>query len=72
MPTEEWFKENPKVSAYISKELNERLLVWMKQRGIKKVSQALTAILQEHLEGSQINAGVQSSQAERVAALEGK
>lgn len=49
MPTDEWFKENPKVSAYIPQDLNEKLLEWMKSRNIKKVSQALTAILQEYL-----------------------
>lgn len=49
MPTNEWFQENPKVSAYISKSLNHQLEEWMKQRSIKKVSQALTTILEEHL-----------------------
>lgn len=49
MPTDEWFKENPKVSAYIPKELNEKLLEWMQSRNVKKVSQALTVILEEHL-----------------------
>lgn len=49
MPTDEWFKENPKVSAYIPKELNDKLLEWMKGKNIKKVSQALTVILEEYL-----------------------
>lgn len=49
MPTDEWFKENPKVSAYIPKELNEKLLEWMQSRNVKKVSQALTVILEEYL-----------------------
>lgn len=49
MPTDEWFKENPKVSAYIPHSLNEKLTDWMKERSIKKVSQALTTILEEHL-----------------------
>lgn len=49
MPTDEWFKENPKVAAYIPKELNDKLLEWMQNKNIKKVSQALTAILEEQL-----------------------
>ncbi len=72
MPTEEWFKENPKVSAYISVALNQRLLAWMKQRGIKKVSQALTTILEEHLAVSQTRSTAQGSDDEQLAALEGK
>ncbi|MFM7427424.1 MAG: hypothetical protein ACKO7W_20895 [Elainella sp.] len=72
MPTEEWCKENPKVAAYISRELNERLLAWMEQRGIKKVSQALTAILEKELEASESHAGAGSREDERLAALEEK
>lgn len=49
MPTNEWFKENPKVSAYIPSILYQRFEEWMKERNIKKVSQALTQILEEHL-----------------------
>ena len=71
MPTEEWFKENPKVSAYISTELNERLLKWMKQRGIRKVSQALTTVLEEHL-SRQTSPIAQNVDDGRVTALEGK
>lgn len=72
MPTEEWFKENPKVSAYISPDLNERLNEWMKKRGIKKVSQALTVILEEHLGVVQSSLVAQSFDESRVMALEGK
>jgi hypothetical protein len=36
MPTDEWFKENPKISAYISPNLNQKLSEWMKSRNIKK------------------------------------
>jgi hypothetical protein len=49
MPTEEWFKENPKVAAYLSKELHHLLEDWMERRGIKKVSQGLITILEEYL-----------------------
>lgn len=72
MPTEEWFKENPKVSAYISPDLNGRLNEWMKKRGIRKVSQALTVILEEHLGVVQNSPVVQSFDDSRVADLEGK
>jgi hypothetical protein len=73
MPTEDWFKENPKVSAYISKELYEKLEEWMKGQNIRKVSQALTAILEQHLGIDQISPIVQSStDVGRIEALEGK
>ena len=72
MPTEEWFKENPKVSAYISTDLNEKLLEWMKQRGLRKVSQALTTILEEHLGVAQSSSLNQNFDEIRVVALEGK
>lgn len=72
MPTEEWFKENPKVSAYISPELNQRLLEWMKQRGIRKVSQGLTTILEEHLAVVQNSLVVQSFDDGRLATVEGR
>lgn len=49
MPTNEWFKENPKISAYIPSSLYQRFEEWMKEKNIKKVSQALTQILEEHL-----------------------
>lgn len=72
MPTEEWFKENPKVSAYISPELNQQLLEWMKQRGIRKVSQGLTVILEEYLGVVQSSSLVQTVDDSRITALEGK
>ena len=52
MPSEEWFRENPKVSAYISRELHQKLETWMQENGVKKVSQALTEILEAFLEPS--------------------
>lgn len=47
MPTKEWFRENPKVTAYVSQDLYSKLDNYMKAEGIKKVSQALTIILEE-------------------------
>ena len=72
MPTDEWFKENPKVSAYISQDLNEKLLEWMKGRSIKKVSQALTAILEEYLGVVQTEPITQPVGDDRLEALEQK
>jgi hypothetical protein len=72
MPTEEWFKENPKVSAYIPQNLNEKLLDWMKGRNIKKVSQALTAILEEYLGVVQTRPTVQNIDDSRIESLEQK
>ena len=72
MPTDEWFRENPKVSAYIPKELNEKLSDWMKGRNIKKVSQALTTILEEHLGVVQTKPITQPVRDDRLEALEQK
>ena len=49
MPTKDWFKANPKVSAYLSTELNQALQSWMKEHRIKKVSVGLTSILEQFL-----------------------
>jgi hypothetical protein len=49
MPSPQWFEDNPKVSAYIAKELHDALETWMREKQIKKVSQALTKILEIHL-----------------------
>jgi|GEM_PF-1401391 len=72
MPTDEWFKENPKVSAYIPQSLNEKLTEWMKGRSIKKVSQALTAILEEYLGVVQTEPITQPVKDDRLEALEQK
>ena len=47
MPTKEWFRENPKVTGYISHDLYSKLNSYMRVKGIKKVSQAITIILEE-------------------------
>jgi hypothetical protein len=70
MPTDEWFKENPKVSAYIPQTLNEKLTDWMKGRSIKKVSQALTTILEEYLGVVQTEPINQSHRDDRLEVLE--
>lgn len=73
MPTEKWFEENPKISAYISQDLYSRLEEWMRERNIKKVSQALTAILEDLLTSGQGSPVVQKTgDTERLEALEGK
>jgi hypothetical protein len=72
MPTDEWFKENPKISAYISPNLNEKLSEWMKNRGIKKVSQALTTILEVHLGVNQDRPNIESSDNDRLRIVEEK
>jgi hypothetical protein len=72
MPTDEWFKENPKISAYISPNLNEKLLEWMKNRGIKKVSQALTTILESYLGVNQDSPNIESSENDRLKIVEQK
>ena len=49
MPTPEWFAENPKISAYVSKDIDDALKAWMEENRIKKVSAALTTILEQFL-----------------------
>lgn len=53
MPTKEWFNENPKISAYISNELYQKLEAWMIENRVKKVSQGLTKILESFFEVGQ-------------------
>lgn len=72
MPTDEWFKENPKISAYISPNLNQKLSEWMKNRGVKKVSQALTTILESYLEVNQDSPNIESSENDRLRIVEQK
>jgi hypothetical protein len=48
MPKKEWFEQNPKVSAYLSPELNTRLKEFMDEREITRTSQALYTILEEY------------------------
>ena len=73
MPSQEWFKDNPKISAYISQDLNQHLEQWMRERNIRKVSQALTTILEEYLGVVQISPVVQPAiNLDRLDVLEGK
>jgi hypothetical protein len=72
MPTEEWFKDNPKVSAYISSDLFQRLEEWKAERGIKKISQALTRILEEYLGVVQLESIQPSVDGDRLGNLEAK
>lgn len=76
MPTKEWFQENPKISAYISRDLYLILKRWMADRGIRKVSQALTEILEEHLgidpKASQSSLLLDDLYTKRLEILEGK
>lgn len=75
MPSEEWFRENPKVSAYITRELHQKLETWMEENGVKKVSQALTEILEAFLEPSKANdqvAALERKFEDRFAALENR
>lgn len=72
MPTNQWFQENPKVSAYIPKDLHQQLEDWMEDKGIKKVSQALTLILEEYLRVDQSSSKWSTSDLSRLEALEGK
>lgn len=72
MPTNEWFKQNPKISAYIPVDLHHRLEAWMEANGVKKVSQALTQILGEYLGVSQSKLNLSTIESNRLEALEGK
>lgn len=68
MPKKEWFEQNPKVSAYLSPELNTRLRQFMDERGISRTSQALSVVLEEYFS---LTPGQESSSTnERLASLE--
>lgn len=47
MPTDEWFKANPKISGYTTPAIHDRLNQFAKERGVS-VSQALTIALAEY------------------------
>lgn len=49
MPSKEWFEENPKVSAYIPREVYDALKVWMEENKVTKVNKAVAQILTERL-----------------------
>lgn len=72
MPTNQWFQENPKVSAYIPKALHQRLEEWMEHKGVKKVSQAITQILEEHLGVTSSSPNQTNLEPSRLETLEGK
>lgn len=72
MPTDGWFKENPKVSAYISAELSQSLEEWMREKNVKKVSQALTQILENYLGVVQSEPNKPADDNTRLEALEEK
>ena len=69
MPNQEWSEDHPKISAYISRELAAALSEWMKTNGHKKVSQALTVILQDYLLGPLVTEAVKG-QDDRLEKLE--
>ncbi len=52
MATKEWLNSHAKVWAYLDFSLYASLENWMKNNKIKKVSQALTIILEHYLEGN--------------------
>ena len=52
MATKEWLNSHAKVTAYLDFSLYASLENWMKKNKIKKVSQALTIILEHYLEGN--------------------
>jgi hypothetical protein len=72
MPKKEWFQENPKVSAYLSPVLNQLLKEWMEKNGIKKTTQALTAILEEFLGVTQSKPFQSNLDTTRIESLEEK
>jgi hypothetical protein len=53
MPSKEWNAEHPKVSAYLSKEIHDKLKTFMAKTRIKSASQAIEIILNEFLSSSQ-------------------
>jgi hypothetical protein len=55
MPTHQWLKDNPKISAHIPQPLHEKLEAFMRDRGLQKTAQAVTLILTEYLSSPQLS-----------------
>jgi hypothetical protein len=72
MPTEDWSKDNPKISAYISSDLYQKFEGWREEHNIKKVSQGLTRILEEYLGVVHTEPSLSNPDNSRMEALEGK
>ena len=49
MPTKEWLEQHQKVAAYLKPELFEQLSIWMKEKNISQISQAVVIILEHYL-----------------------
>lgn len=49
MPSKEWFDANPKISAYIPREVHDALKVWMVENKVTKINKAIAQILEAHL-----------------------
>jgi hypothetical protein len=55
MPTPQWLKNNPKISAHIPQPLYEKLEAFMRDRGLQKTAQAVTLVLTEYLSSPQLS-----------------
>jgi predicted nuclease with TOPRIM domain len=60
MPTEDWLKQNPKVSAHIPRELQQQLQEFMEQHDIKSNSEALKTILREYFSNRELTTADQT------------
>lgn len=49
MPSKEWLEDNPKVSAYIPREVYDRLREWMVENKVTKVNKAVAQLLTDSL-----------------------
>ena len=61
MPTDEWKRENPKVSGHIPKQLKDELDQFIKDQGLKGTSEALRIILENHFNQSEFLTSSQQS-----------
>jgi hypothetical protein len=64
--------ENPKVSGYVPSSVYDRLMEFKASRGLKSVSMAVTAALEEYFGLSQAAAKASDTTVQRLETLEGK
>jgi hypothetical protein len=52
MPLKDWLEKHPKVQGYLTQETHAKLLQWMRDRHITRISEAVGTILHEYLSNS--------------------
>jgi hypothetical protein len=69
MPSKQWLETHPKVQGYLTTETHAKLLQWMRDRHITRISEAVGTILHEYLSGLPVPQ-ISESLEQRLKALE--